>query len=105
MATPFLDFIVKIGSDPAALAAFVENATNDPGAAALTPEQKSALLSTDFFSKIEPLLLAENPASKSQQEAIPGAQIGWNMFRIGAQILLARDQLANSSIKTGKGIS
>jgi hypothetical protein len=103
MPQPFLDFIVKIGKDPAALAAFVKNPDN-PDAAGLTQPQKAALFSADF-TKIEPLLLAENGSSKTQQEAIPGAQIGWNMFRVGGAILLAKDQLANGTVRGGKGIS
>ena len=104
MPQPFLDFIVKIGKDPAALAAFVKDPNTDPNAAGLTPGQRAALFSADF-TKIEPLLVAENGSSKAQQEAIPGAQIGWNMFRVGGAILLARDQLARNTVKGGTGIS
>ena len=104
MPQPFLDFIVKIGRDPEALAAFVKDPATAATAAGLTPGQRDALLSTDF-TRIETLLLTENPSAKKQQEAIPGAQIGWNMFRIGGAILLARDQIANGTIVAGKGIS
>jgi hypothetical protein len=105
MPQPFLDFIVNIGKDPEALAAFVKNPAGVATAAGLTPAQKDALLSTDFTDRIEPLLRIENPGAQKQQEALPGAQIGWNMFRIGGAILLARDEIANGTIVGGKGIS
>jgi hypothetical protein len=94
MPTPFFDFTVKISQDPAALDRFVKDRENDPDAAALTKEQRQALLSGEF-SQIRPLLADENPDVAAIAEAQPGAQIGWNMFRLQSQILAARDRKAS----------
>jgi hypothetical protein len=90
---PFFDFIQKIGKNPAALKAFVADPMGDPAAAALTREQKEALLSADF-SRIDTLVRAENPHFEHGAALTPGAQIGWNMFQIDADILAARAALA-----------
>ena len=86
--TPFFDFIQKIGKDPAALKAFVADPMGDPAAAALTREQKEALLSAEF-SKIDKLVRAENPHFEQAAALAPGAQIGWNMFQIDSDIRAA----------------
>ncbi len=92
--TPFFDFIQKIGKDPAALRAFVAHPKEDPAAIALSDEQKEALLSADF-SRIDTLVKAENPAFEQPAALTPGAQIGWNMFQIDAEIRAAQKALAN----------
>ena len=96
-AGPYLSFILKIGSDPAAMAAFVADHLNDPAAAALSQAQKEALFS-GWWDGVEPMLLAENPNVAAEEEAKAGAQIGWNMFRILAGVLLARDSIGSANV-------
>lgn len=90
---PFFEFVDQLGTDPAALDAFLADPdafTPDP----LTVEQKDALLSADF-AVIEPLLRAEFPgveaefkrrqAMRQKAGAAPAA-IGWNMSVLLDQI-------------------
>lgn len=100
MPTPYLDFILKIGADPEALGAFVKDPNGDPAAAALTQQQKDALIAA-WWGGIEPLLIAENPNVAQQEEAKPGAQIGWNMFRILGGVLLGRDSVGSNVVTGG----
>jgi hypothetical protein len=81
---PFFEFVDKIGTDPKALEAFLDN----PGAFSphpLTSEQKDALLSANF-GVIEPLLRQEFPGVEAEfhrrlrERGLAAQAIGWNMI-------------------------
>jgi hypothetical protein len=91
MSHPFSDFVDKIAKDDAALRRFVADPDGDPEAAALTPAQKTALLSGDD-AQLKAALLAENPELLKQEAAqadaaqAPAPLIGWNMAVLEGKI-------------------